>query len=231
MPNQAASQKLADHLDEAIAKKGNSSVVDSAEEGVNSLLNTWPRNQGVYAQLQRLAEFIDQTKMEIAQLRPSEVKGEFIPSATDELDAIVEATASATNKIMDSAEVLLDLTSKLSDEDSAQGMDAVTQIYEACTFQDITGQRITKVVSLLKVIEDRVSAMSGDSPREVRADLNTAPEPEQSDGGSSFSQDDIDSLFGNSDSSADVADEDLLNGPALPGKGTSQDEIDALFDN
>ena len=40
---------------------------------------------------------------------------------------------------------------------AAKLQDAVTRIYEACSFQDITGQRITKVVTTLKVIEEKVA--------------------------------------------------------------------------
>ena len=37
----------------------------------------------------------------------------------------------------------------------------VTRIYEACSFQDITGQRIGKVVTALKAIEGRVQQVGG----------------------------------------------------------------------
>ena len=33
------------------------------------------------------------------------------------------------------------------------------RIFEACNFQDITGQRITKVVGAIKFIEDRIDRM------------------------------------------------------------------------
>src|SRR3546814_20665853 len=37
--------------------------------------------------------------------------------------------------------------------------DAVTRVYEACNFQDITGQRITKIVKALQHIETKVDAL------------------------------------------------------------------------
>lgn len=224
MATTAASHKLATALDQAAALRGEGGVIDSAECTVKSVLSSWPKDQGLYAQLQRLSDFINETRSEISALNPSEVKGEFIPSATDELDAIVEATATATNKIMDNVEILSDLISALPEESSSKGMDAVMAIYEACTFQDITGQRITKVVGLLKVIESRVTAMSGQTaatPERDEQHSGATPKSESSQG-------DIDALF--SDDASSVSDEDLLNGPALPGQGTSQAEIDALFD-
>ena len=33
----------------------------------------------------------------------------------------------------------------------------ITQIFEACNFQDLTGQRLTKVVNTMKFIEERLN--------------------------------------------------------------------------
>src|SRR5262245_58257996 len=67
---------------------------------VESRLDVWPNQRGMYKELQRLANFIQDTKTEIAALRPDEVKQQYLPTAADELDAIVAATAQATNTIM-----------------------------------------------------------------------------------------------------------------------------------
>lgn len=155
--------------------------------------------------LQSLAEYIQTTRAEISAIRPDEVKDEFLPQATDELDAIVAATADATNNIMDAVEMVEDVMTRAEGDDSTKLMDATTKIYEACTFQDITGQRINKVVSMLKHIEDKIDAMLGHLP----AELSTASEK--------------------TESKKPVTDEDLLNGPQLDGKGQSQDDIDALL--
>ncbi len=176
---------------------------------VGALTTSWPNNRGIYEQLKRLADFIERTKAEIAAIRPDDVKREHLPKATDELDAIVGATAGATNSIMDAAEVFTELSSRMSPEDSEKAMNAVTSIYEACSFQDITGQRITKVVKTLKVIEARLEQMV------ASADL---------DGGITAAR----------IADAPTGDAALLNGPALPGSGHNQDDIDALlasFDN
>ena len=52
---------------------------------------------------------------------------------------------------------------------AAKLQDAVTQIYEACSFQDITGQRITKVVTTLKAIEGKVAHIISTFGAEYRA--------------------------------------------------------------
>lgn len=201
---------LAHRIDEASKSEARPPRLNELSRTVGALATSWPNNRGIYDQLKRLADFIERTKAEIAAIRPDDVKREHLPKATDELDAIVEATAGATNSIMDAAEVFTDIASRLSGADAEKAMNAVTSIYEACSFQDITGQRITKVVKTLKVIEARLEQMVSS------ADL---------DGITPITKPD------NLNEDSDAA---LLNGPALPGAGHSQDDIDALlasFDN
>ena len=155
--------------------------------------------------LASLAEYIQSARAEIAAIRPDEVKQDYLPRATDELDAIVEATAEATNGIMDAVELVEDVMGRATGADADKLMDATTRIYEACTFQDITGQRITKVVRMLKHIEEKIDAMLGVAP--PMAPVAAAVEPTE----------------------APVSDEDLLNGPGLKNEAKSQAEIDALL--
>lgn len=168
----------------------------------------------LYEELEDLAAFIEDAKTDIAMLRPDEVKDEFLPKAADELDAVVEATAEATNSIMDAVETVENVMMELEGENNEKLMNATTQIYEACGFQDITGQRITKVVGALKHIEDKVDALLsafGDEIARYKASLpdepEAAPEPEE----------------------AAPTDEELLHGPQKKNDAISQDEIDALL--
>jgi len=191
---------------------------------VGRLMTNWPNNRGIYLQLQRLADFITKTRGELSSLRPTEVKQEFISKATDELDAIVEGTASATHRIMDAADVIMDTTARMAKEDADKAMSAVNSIYEACTFQDITGQRVTKVVGMLKVIEDRIDKMViALGELEPEGDIKPSQTP-ASDVGAS--QDDIDALFGTKRPAGQLS---ALSGPALPGQGTSQSEVDKIL--
>lgn len=161
------------------------------------------------AEVEQIGRTIAAAKREIAALRVEDIKIAFIPSATDELDAIVEATAKATHEILDSCETLEAALAALegSDADAAQG--AVTRIYEACSFQDITGQRITKVVRTLKSIEERieriVSTFSEGLPTQATdaVPMEAPPSPK--------------------------SEASLLNGPQLPGNGVDQAEIDRLL--
>jgi putative heme iron utilization protein len=110
---------------DAAAAKPN---LNGVQRSVTALMQSWPSDKGLYQQLKRLAAFIEQTKAEIAALRPDEVKANFLPKATDELDAIVAATADATTRIMDAADVLMELSGDLPAEKSERAMNAVTSI-------------------------------------------------------------------------------------------------------
>jgi chemotaxis protein CheZ len=164
----------------------------------------------VYAELEALARFIQTARTEIAAVRPQDIGTQDIPLATDELDAVVGATEEATGTILDAAEALSSLTASLPPEAAAQITAAVTRIYEACNFQDITGQRISKVVKTLKHIEDRVSTMLsafGDDKQGERPGAPAAPQKP----------------------SGPVSESDLLHGPQLPDDAKKQAEIDAIL--
>jgi chemotaxis protein CheZ len=173
--------------------------------------------------LENLAAFINQSRIEIAALKPEQVSQEFLPKATDELDAVVHATRDATNRIMDSADVIMQIAGNLNGDDQQDLMNAVNTIYESCSFQDITGQRIAKVVTTLKVIEQRIDRMmatlNGETPS---AEFKDQLPQGWVTGGAG--QADIDSMFGEGSKDSN------LQGPQTPGKGISQADIDKLFD-
>lgn len=206
-------------------------ALSSLEKGLGKLMSAWPNNRGLYAQLQNLAQFIAATRHEISSLSPAEVKQTLLPKAADELDAIVEATAAATNQIMDASDIIMSLTAQMPKVAADKAVAAVTTIYEACSFQDITGQRVTKVIKVLKLIEERIEAMvqaldeGGGSA--VAPPLQDGADPAES----GASQSDIDQLFDAGSAGDDRAARDaaLLNGPAARGEEKSQDEIDAIF--
>ncbi len=158
-----------------------------------------------YAELEELAAYIRHAKQEIAAIKPKEISSSHIPHATDELDAVVGATEEATNKIMDQCDVISGIAGNCAPEVSEQLIACTTRIFEACNFQDITGQRITKVVQTLKFIDIKIAALMKALGEELGREAATL----------------------------DVSDEDaekaLLNGPQLPHKAIDQDEIDKLL--
>jgi len=164
----------------------------------------------LYQELEGLARFIQSAKAEIAALRPDEIQNEHLPSAADELDAIVGNTEEATGIILDSVEKIEAIAQKIEGESGTQIVDVVTKIYEACNFQDITGQRITKVVKTLKHIEDRVEALVAAFGDEIQKYREAHPREEQQP-------------------QQKTTDEKLLNGPQLPDDAGKQADIDALL--
>lgn len=182
---------------------------DRIEAAVRAVLGSMAgdltaREAALLAELEALGRTIARAKAEIAALSVDDITGAHIPSATDELDAIVGHTAEATNEILDCCEVLEKLQSEVPEAAAMTLQDAVTRIYEACSFQDITGQRISKVVAALKAIESRVEAAVANASGRI-APPPAAPAAPRTEG------------------------QQLANGPQLPGGATSQEEIDRLL--
>ncbi|WP_207461888.1 protein phosphatase CheZ [Azospirillum sp. SYSU D00513] len=110
---------------------------------------------------------IKATKMEMAAIRHPLAGEDRFQQASQELGAVVSATEAATNSIMACAEeleeVVQEVKASLPEGYHASRVgdmnDIIVRIYEACNFQDLTGQRITKVCKALGYIEERVDAM------------------------------------------------------------------------
>jgi chemotaxis protein CheZ len=118
----------------------------------------------VLAELVEMSEAIARTRREIAQLRPPQQFDKQLSGATEELDQIVEATEKATSDILSAAEDIQEVAWTLREKEIApEFCDRLDQraidIYTACSFQDITGQRTGKVVRALHLIEQRINAM------------------------------------------------------------------------
>ena len=95
------------------------------------------------------------------------------------------------------------MAASLTGEAATKLQDATTGIYEACSFQDITGQRITKVVATLKTIETKVA--------QIVATFGTSEHAAPVD------------------ATADVGESALLNGPQHPAVAMDQSDIDKLL--
>lgn len=165
--------------------------------------------------VETIRQAIDNTKNELATLQAGGARGARFNRATDELDAVVADTEAATEDILQMAENIdgaaISLVAELegSQKMVAQAIHSyATRIFEACNFQDISGQRIRKVVDLMVFIEERVSRMSniwGGQEEVTRLAETIAADR--------------------------TGDEALLNGPALADDENvvSQDDIDSLF--
>ncbi|HUT50978.1 MAG TPA: hypothetical protein VM325_16735 [Alphaproteobacteria bacterium] len=118
----------------------------------------------VLSELVAMSEAIARTRREIAQIRPPQQFDKQLTNATEELDQIAEATEKATSEILSAAEDIQEAAWTLREQgvavDLCERLDQrAIDIYTACSFQDITGQRSNKVVRALHLIEQRINAM------------------------------------------------------------------------
>lgn len=167
------------------------------------------------AEVARLVQTLAGAKREIAAIKHPLADDSRMDRATSELDAIVVATETATHDIINAAEEIDAVVGQIAgachnDPEVLEMLDrlnnATVRIHEACNFQDISGQRITKVVKTIRFVEERVIAMINLWGVEAFVEVpveTTGEETEQSR---------------------------LLNGPSLANEGLSQADIDALFD-
>ena len=133
-------------------------------ESQSSLLQTSGRAEVLRSELMEMAASIEQARREIAALRPKDQSNNRLDIATNELDAIVSTTERASIEILQSAERLMEVAGRLkragADGDLVSDIEnEVTNIFTACSFQDLTGQRTSKVVNALRYVEQRVNAM------------------------------------------------------------------------
>lgn len=162
----------------------------------------------ISAELKELMDFITAAREEIANIQPNALTKRDLPGAADELDAIVAHTEAAASEIMDAADEINAIAAMVDGEIADRLQNVSIKIFEASSFQDITGQRVTKVVKVLKHIEAKLTSLAtavGDNSMPVEKEVAV-------------------------DAKGDVVDhKDLLNGPQLEGDGNNQDDIDALL--
>lgn len=161
----------------------------------------------IYSEFREIAEYIQNTKSEIGHLQANDLRSKHIPEAGDELSAVVTSTEEATTQIMECAESLLEADSSDIKAYKQTVNDTMLTIFEACSFQDLTGQRIAKVVETLEHIESRVSRFAA----AIGAEDNDGAATEKEQKRKKRKKDQI------------------LNGPAKKGEGVNQDDVDALF--
>lgn len=152
--------------------------------------------------LQYLSDHIHETRRELGALKPRGERAIF-STAADEMEEVVAETARAANEIMGAAEAIEALIPKAGSDVAEALLAAVTRIYEASAFQDITGQRISKIIRSVQDIESKIATLA----HACGAIDGEGAQVERS------------------------GDEALLNGPQRAAKANSQDDIDALFES
>jgi chemotaxis protein CheZ len=167
--------------------------------------------QNCASELVLLQETVGRVRAEIAGFKPAGGNG--MARASRELQAVVTETVSATQAILQAAEDIDDAANTLSaavktshEQELAHDIrDAVIQIFEACNFQDVSGQRLHKVTTTLASVETQlarlIDACAGGPfcPHETAADPTTDRRflngPKLRDESGHSTQTDIDRIF------------------------------------
>jgi chemotaxis protein CheZ len=164
--------------------------------------------------LKSLFSYIQRVRKEIAALNRDADGVDKFATMGEQLDAIVESTQDATDVIMDSLEKNGEAVGKLkeviTDKDQIALLDQFANnnnaVFEACAFQDLTGQRVTKIIKSVTYVEDRVNTLMEIWGKKELEKIKIESDIELTE------------------------DEKLLHGPQLKADAISQDEIDKLFD-
>jgi len=203
----------------ATAENGGASIAREVADA-QALLETYRAQieqcEKLKVELDLIYDAINRTKHEIAMLHGKSFDGNEMSKVTGELGAVVGGTEQATQRILEAVESIDQAASalmKVNSPDqqkllSEEIQERVVSIFEACNFQDLTGQRINKVMTTMKFIENHIMVMM-DIWGGVDAIRAHAPPI-------------IDDRVG---------DAKLLNGPKLDGDvgHASQNDIDAMF--
>lgn len=166
-------------------------------------------------EIAQMVRMIGRAKIEIASIKHPSENDDRMQLAASELDAIVVATEASTEDVLTASEQIENYVRKITGlhpEDEELGAlgeqiaNEIIKIFEACNFQDITGQRTTKVIKTIRFIEEKILALINIWGVDAFLDLPVHNQP------------------------AADGDDALMNGPQLENEGITQDEINALFD-
>jgi chemotaxis protein CheZ len=211
-----------------MATAGNSAATATIDASVarevaeaHALLETYRAQieqcEKLKVELDLIHDAISRTKREIAVLHGKSFDGGEMAKVNGELGAVVGGTEQATQQILEAAESIDQAASalaKVTSPDqhkilSEEIQERVVSIFEACNFQDLTGQRISKVMTTMKFIENHITVMMDIWGGVDAIKAHAPPIVDHREG-----------------------DDRLLNGPKTDGDvgHASQDDIDALFD-
>ena len=169
------------------------------------------------SEILKLFNYMEKIKTELAAIKHPKADMDHFTRVTQQLESIVETTEGATDAIMGATEEIMGkldaLGEKIEDEeaqnDLADIFNSTNKIFENCSFHDLTGQRISKIVRVMDRIEDSLAELVKVVGKESLADVPLADVEDPMD--------------------EDHDDGVPLHGPQSEGEGISQDDIDKLF--
>ncbi len=203
---------LEDRIDSVREKLGEKIEVGKVSSVVGEVMGSFDGEFDLHEahfqdELAELLRYIEQAKADLTQIQPKHLSENKIPEASGQLDQVIATTEEAATRIMDAAEEIAELSTSMEGEMAERLETISTHIFEASSFQDITGQRVTKVVNTLKYLEEKLESLAhaiGDTDSHIKAqeEKNATDDP---------------------------GEEDLLHGPQCQVTGNDQDDIDALL--
>jgi chemotaxis protein CheZ len=152
-------------------------------------------NADIYRELRRIADYLARLKDEIGALQPAELHRVHLPVAGKELAGVVLATEAAANGIMENAESVISAEIRDIAAYKAFVNARMLGMMEACSFQDLTGQRIARVREALDHVEQRIARFAAAiRPADESDSASVEPKPEVNN--KRLSQTEIDRMFG-----------------------------------
>jgi len=150
---------------------------------------------------------IDAIREEVARLQSLDLSKNHLPSAKEELDTALRATEEAASHILACAETVMAVDASDAESYESSVNVAMLEILEACAFQDISGQHMSKVAETLNRIDRRITRFAKASGvRDWKGEARDCEAHKKK------RQKDL-----------------ILNGPASNDDGLAQDDIDALL--
>lgn len=205
---------VAERVDEIRQQNGERILLDDVKSVVDGLIDglvaeAGAENRQMETELREVLNYVVRAKQEFMSIGPRSLSSKKIPDASEELNAILGTTEEAAGQIMDAADRIGELAATVGGPTGEELQNISTGLFEASAFQDICGQRITKVLGILKFLEGRLTKLAetlGDSRLEEEDD----------------------SVEFDADGFA-VDPGKLTHGPQLEADAISQAEVDALL--
>lgn len=196
---------LANVDEERIPLKDVIALAEKVTTALKPLVRSLDRS--MHQELREILLAIESLRTELSRVDANDIFAKRIPEMGRELGAIVKATEVATDTIMNVAEQVLSADKSDPEKYQAEVEQHMMAIFEACSFQDLTGQRVTKIIHTMEVIEDRIEVLCKMIENNNIAPISTG-EPSAQEKRNR---------------------EKLVSGPAHEGEGVSQSDIDAMF--
>ena len=170
----------------------------------------------IYSSASSMAAYAQRAHTQLKEVYPAALAQEYLPKAQEDLKAIVSQTEVAADQILNVAESMLSL-----DPSDGTYADAINQsvmaILEACSFQDLTGQRASRIADSLDVTSGQIETLS----EVFGAGHDEASGPLPLTGKDQWREDNL--LHGPQNGNESISQESV-------DEAFSQDDIDSLFD-